>query len=103
LGKGTRLQCSYWQVTPGRNRKLEAESGVWEIMPMNKPHLIVTEQIAGSPVKGGCSSCPDVIFTTSGRGYTSAKQMLEILFREHFRTMHEGEAASAVAAGSAEP
>ncbi len=67
---------------------------------MNKPRLIIIEEVAGNPVKGGCSSCKDVIFTPCSKGFTSGKQTLEIQFREHFRTVHEAESANYAAAGS---
>ncbi|MGA3197367.1 MAG: hypothetical protein ABSD39_20420 [Terriglobales bacterium] len=66
---------------------------------MNMPRLIIIEKVAGNPVKGGCSACEGVIFTPCSKGFTSGKQMLEIQFREHFRTVHEGEAATCAAAG----
>src|ERR1035441_6495426 len=65
-----------------------------KLLSMMKPQLIIIEEIAGTPVKGGCSSCKDVIFALSGTGFTSNKQKLEILFREHFRTVHEGETSN---------
>jgi radical SAM superfamily enzyme len=67
---------------------------------MKKPHLVILEEVDGTPLKGGCSSCKDVVFSTgSSVGFAREhKQNMEDQFREHFRNVHEREDASQAAA-----
>ena len=63
---------------------------VWEITDMKKPHLLIIEETNGTPIRGGCSSCKDVIFDTSSCMFAREhKRNLEDQFREHFRNAHE--------------
>jgi hypothetical protein len=65
---------------------------------MKKPHLVITEEINGAPVQGRCSSCPDIKPFDPGAAILSVQQhrtSLELQFREHFRTVHERENATA--------
>jgi hypothetical protein len=67
---------------------------------MKKPHLVILEKVSSIPVKGGCSSCKETVFST-GSAISSLQQhqtMLEQSFREHFRTVHEREDGSQAAA-----
>jgi hypothetical protein len=59
---------------------------------MKKPHLVIIKEVAGSPMQGGCSACEDIRFTTVSGGFADDQmQRLAILFREHFRIVHEQE------------
>jgi len=61
-----------------------------------EPHLVILVEVGRIPIKGGCSSCKDVFFTT-GDDIGPAQQQhskLESLFREHFRKVHMHEDAS---------
>jgi hypothetical protein len=67
---------------------------------MKKPTLVILEQVDGVPVKGGCSSCKEILFST-GATISSMQQhqkALEQMFREHFRQVHEHDNASRDAA-----
>jgi hypothetical protein len=69
-------------------------------MSMKEPELLITREVGGIPILGGCSSCEDVIFE-SGDPIGIAmehQQKLEKLFREHFRMVHMLEDASQAAA-----
>jgi hypothetical protein len=67
---------------------------------MKKPHLVIIEEINGTPVQGVCSSCKDVVFNTDANVAFARehKQNLANQFREHFRNVHEREDASQAAA-----
>ena len=71
--------------------QFEPECNLWETTLMEKPHLVIIKEVAGSPIQGGCSSCEDIRFTVSGGFTDDQMQRLAILFREHFRTVHERE------------
>jgi hypothetical protein len=66
---------------------------------MKKPTLVILERIDSVPVKGGCSACKEIQFST-GSVITNMQQhqkTLELMFREHFRTVHERETNQAAA------
>ena len=66
---------------------------------MEKPRFVIIKEVSGSPIQGGCSSCKDVRFTSVAAGYTDDQlQRLAVMFREHFRTVHEQEYVNQVAA-----
>ena len=59
---------------------------------MKKPHLVIIKEVAGNPIQGGCSSCEDIRFTNVSGGFADDQmQRLAVMFREHFRTVHERE------------
>jgi hypothetical protein len=69
--------------------------------PVKEPHLVILVEAGRIPIKGGCSACKDVLFTT-GVDIGAAQEhhsKLESLFREHFRRVHMGEDASQAASG----
>jgi len=70
--------------------------------PVNKPHLVILVEVGRIPIKGGCSACKDVIFTTGGNMGPAEQQYskLEILFRESFRKVHMHKDASQAAGSS---
>ena len=68
--------------------------------PVKKPHLVILVEVDSIPIKGGCSSCKGVQFST-GIDVGSAQEhhsKLESLFREHFRKFHMHKDASQAAA-----
>jgi hypothetical protein len=72
---------------------------------MKKPTLVILEQIEGIPLKGGCSYCKEVVLST-GTAISDMQQhqkTLELMFREHFRTVHELEDASLKAGDGSQP
>ena len=57
---------------------------------MEKPHLVIFVKQRGIPIRGGCSSCKDVVFRIGldiGSGDEHYSK-LESLFLDHFRTVH---------------
>jgi hypothetical protein len=68
----------------------------WETVGMKKPHMVIVEETNGLPVRGTCSACVDVFFSTGAPiGTIEAHQSkLDSLFREHFRNVHMREDAS---------
>jgi len=73
---------------------------VCPVDPAKEPHLVILVEVGRIPIKGGCSACNDVFFTT-GDDIGPAQQQyskLESLFSEHFRKVHMHEDASQAAA-----
>jgi hypothetical protein len=71
-----------------------------KLFAMKKPTLVILERIDSVPVKAGCSACKEILFST-GTVISNMQQhqkTLEQMFREHFRTVHEREAANRAAA-----
>lgn len=68
---------------------------------MKKPHLVIIREAGSIVIKGGCSSCKDVLFTSGAEVGTARKRRsnLEKLFRDHFRTVHIREDGNQAAAG----
>jgi hypothetical protein len=67
---------------------------------MKKPTLMILERIDSVPVKGGCSACKEIQFSTGSviSNMQQHQKTLELMFREHFRTVHEREDANRAAA-----
>jgi arginine deiminase len=63
---------------------------------------VILVEVGRIPIKGGCSSCKGVTFTTGIDISTAQEQhsKLESLFREHFRKVHMHEDASQKAAST---
>lgn len=63
--------------------------------PVKNPHLVILVEVGRVPIKGGCSSCKDVVFTAGDDIGTAEEQhiKLESLFREHFHNVHMHENA----------
>jgi len=70
--------------------------------PVNKPHLVILVEVSRIPIRGGCSACKDVLFTTGDDIGTAQVQhsKLEKLFRVHFREVHMHKDASQAAGSS---
>ena len=80
--------------------KRNATRLVCPVDPLKEPHLVILVEVGRIPIKGGCSACNDVFFTT-GDDIGPAQQQyskLEGLFSEHFRKVHMHEDASQAAA-----
>jgi hypothetical protein len=59
---------------------------------MEKPHLVIIEEVAGHHIEGGCSSCEHIRFTSVSGGVADDQmQRLSAMFRGHFRVVHEQE------------
>ena len=67
---------------------------------MKKPTLVITKRADSIPIKGKCSSCPEVEFSTEGKIGTGAEHMnaLREEFKLHFADVHMREDASQAAA-----
>ena len=67
---------------------------------MKKPTLVITKRVGSTPIKGKCSSCPEVEFSTEGKIGTAAEHMnaLREEFKLHFADVHMREDASQAAA-----
>ena len=67
---------------------------------MKKPTLVITKRAGSIPIKGKCSSCPEVEFSTEGKIGTAAEHMnaLREEFKLHFADVHMREDASQAAA-----
>ena len=67
---------------------------------MKKPTLVITKRAGSIPIKGKCSSCPEVEFSTEGKIGTGAEHMnaLREEFKLHFADVHMREDASQAAA-----
>ncbi len=68
----------------------ELESFEFQPYPVNKPQLVIHVEVGRITIKGGCSACKEVLFTTGDDIGTAQEQhsRLESLFREHFRKVH---------------
>ena len=67
---------------------------------MKKPTLVIPKRAGSIPIKGKCSSCPEVEFSTEGKIGTAAEHMnaLREEFKLHFADVHMREDASQAAA-----
>ncbi len=67
---------------------------------MKKPTLVITKHKGSIPIKGKCSSCPEVAFSTEGNIGTAAEHLnaLHEEFKLHFDDVHIREDASQAAA-----
>jgi len=63
---------------------------VCPVDPLKEPHLVILVEVGRIPIKGGCSACEGVFFTTGDYIGPAEQQYnkLESLFREHFRKVH---------------
>ena len=67
---------------------------------MKKPTLVITKHKGSIAIKGKCSSCPEVEFSTEGKIGTAAEHLnaLHEEFKLHFEDVHIREDASQAAA-----
>ena len=63
---------------------------------MKKPTLVITKHIGSIPIRGKCSSCPEIKFSTEGKVGTAAEHLnaLHEEFKLHFEDVHMREDAS---------
>jgi len=63
---------------------------VCPVDPVKEPHLVILVEVGRIPIRGGCSACNDVFFTTGVDIGTAQEHhsKLESLFLEHFRKVH---------------
>ena len=67
---------------------------------MKKPTLVITKHTGSIPIRGKCSSCPEVKFSTEGKIGTAAEHLnaLHEEFKLHFDNVHMREDGSQAAA-----
>jgi hypothetical protein len=67
---------------------------------MKKPTLVITKHTGSIPIRGKCSACPEVEFSTEGKVGTAAEHLnsLHEEFNLHFEDVHMRKDASQAAA-----